>query len=384
MPAEVVDNWLRKGKPARINGLAARPIEHPSMKGIALSVQRGQAEVFPLVAEDGSRWLLKKFHHQRSLDRGYLEAIGSLLPSGAAFQCGSVRRVLDRSAIRRAPNHFCTPTFTNWLDGTVLMPRIPGCDWASIADDLRDGNLNLETSQRVQLCRNLSRTVQQLEAAGCSHRDLSSGNVFIAPASLDVCLIDFDSLFHPTLTMPAATTCGTSGYTAPFAWRQGQPDAAASWCRQADRFALCLLNVEFLVVNRGSPVTNEGGIFDQEQLCGRRGAGLNRIRAALGSVALAAIPLVETALQSSTFSECPAPGDWLALCDQLAGPATVAPSLVDLEAIPDDYFHQLLRKQRPAAPLWPTPSLADLPQVDIALPAMARTVVSLPEDPWRL
>lgn len=383
MPADVVDNWLKKAKPARIANLAVRPLEHPSMKGVSLSVQRGQAEVFPLVADDGSRWLLKKFHRQRSLDRCYLESIGSLLPAGAAFVCGSGRRILDRKGIQKTPSHFYSAALADWLDETVLMPASSGRDWASIADDLRDGSLTLDMTQRVQLCRSLSRTVQLLESAGCSHRDLSSGNVFITPVSLEVCLIDFDSLFHPTLTMPAATTCGTSGYTPPFAWRHGQPDAAATWCPGADRYSLSLLDVEFLVVRPGSPITNEGGIFDQEQLRSRRGEGLARIRCELSSIAPAAVPLIEATLRSASCSECPAPDEWLALCDRLAGPMTAAPSLADLEAVPDDYFRQLLRKKRPAAPVWPAPRLADLPRVDMAIPAMTGPVVSLPEDPWR-
>jgi len=80
MPAEVMEYWLKCQKPAKINGFCVRPLEHNQLKNTVLSIKRGQAEVFILVADDGCWWILKKFHQDRGLDRLYLESISSVLP----------------------------------------------------------------------------------------------------------------------------------------------------------------------------------------------------------------------------------------------------------------------------------------------------------------
>jgi serine/threonine protein kinase len=161
-----------------------------------------------------------------------------------------------------------------------------GVDWAALADALREGKAELDPPQRIALCRGLAQLVQALEAAQCAHRDLSSSNVFIEPATLALALIDFDSLFHPSLTMPANTTCGTLGYTAPWAWRQDQLSGAATWSPAADRYALAILCAEFLLMDVGAALTAEGGMFDQDELRARQGPGV--------SAALARLVLYDT------------------------------------------------------------------------------------------
>jgi hypothetical protein len=55
---------------------------------------------------------------------------------------------------------------------------------------------------------------------------------------------------------------------------------------------------------------------------------------------------------------------------------------MELESIAPDYFEHLLQKQRPAAPVWPAPRLADMPMDLPALPHQPPLNVSLPTDPW--
>jgi len=58
--------------------------------------------------------------------------------------------------------------------------------------------------------------------------------------------------------------------------------------------------------------------------------------------------------------------------------------LEQLERIEKDFFERVLKKQRPAAPLWPAPRLDDVPMPIITRPpAVPEPVgVALPGDPW--
>ena len=382
MPAESIEHWMSTGLSALINGQALRPVEHQQMKGIPFSVQRAQAESYLLIASDGSRWILKKFHNGRSLDRSYLEWIARILPDDEGFRCGTARQVLTEAAMTPQLGCYHSAQLARWLEGTVLMPRIDGIDWACLADSLRDGSVQLDLSARVGLCRNLSRLVMLLEQAGCAHRDLSSGNVFFLVSGWQVVLIDFDSLYHPRLPMPSGTTCGTAGYTPHYVWCNGNAYARASWCAGADRYALSLLNVEFLVVGPKAPLTGEGGIFSQDELAIRRGSGLNQVRQHLQTECPDAVPLLDRTINSRGFQDCPSPLDWQRFCDGITSPAHQPPRLDDLEAFQGDYFEQMLKRLRPAAPIWPAPSLGELPVINWSTPIVPPVVVSLPPDPW--
>lgn len=404
MPAEVMDQWHQTGKPAQLGGVTVRPFTHPHMKGTVLSVQRGQAEVFLLIAEDGSCWVLKKFHRNRAPNWAYLAAVGSVLPCQPAFFSGRDRRLLDPRSLSQARGSYYSRALADWLDGTLLMPRVQGCDWAGLADGLRDGTVQMGQDGRLALCRELNQVVAALEACQCSHRDLSSGNVFIHMSDWTVLLIDFDSLYHPSLSMPAETTCGTEGYAAPSTWRQGQADARMSWCPRSDRYALGLLSVELLILDRSLPMTAEGGMFRQDELCRRKGPGLDLIRSRLQEAYPAAIPLLDAVLASTSFDDCPSPQDWLAICngglpavlsppgwsnkslkqlftrDRAAAPIWPAPRLDELET-PNRASRQSA-KQQILVSAWQPPSLSDLPEVNVELPAKPHPAPALPPDPW--
>ncbi len=384
MPAEVVEEWLVSRKPAQINGRLLRPVEHRGLSGTPLSIQKGQAEAFCLVDENGERWILKKFHSGRSLDRCYLETISSLLPQHNGFISGTHRQILSSESLDKAAGKHHSNQLAQWLDSTILMPQIDGLDWGSLADDLRDGTLELDNAQRVAMCRSLCRLALLLEKNNAAHRDLSSGNVFIHTNDWSVSLIDFDSLYHPGLTMPKATTCGTVGYAPPYAWQAGVLDASATWTPLADRYALGLLSVEFLILGKGAPLSAEGGMFDQDELRDGNGKSIEIARKGLSSEFPEANRLLEVVIDSSSFEECPSPQDWLAVCD---GSQVQPPQLIEMPAV-DDYFEEILRRQRPAVPLWPAPRLSDMPSVDVQLapaaPAPPLTVVALPPDPWEV
>lgn len=379
MPAEVVEQLLKSRRRADINSKHVRPMEHPCLKDTPISIQRGQAETFLLIDSRGNVWVLKKFHRGRDLDRYYLEAVCRVLPAHAAFRSGIDREVLCPQSIRRTAGCYYSQRLANWLDGTVIMPRVDGMDWAALADQLRDGALALDGDQRLALCRGLAEAVLLLEQHQVAHRDLSSGNVFADMKSWTIVLIDFDSLYHPSLPMPQATTCGTVGYAPPYAWSQGSLDASTSWCVGADRYALALLCAEFLSMRPGAPLSAEGGIFEQNELRARSGPSIDFALAILAAEFPEALPLFEAAIRSTSFGGCPPPTDWL---DISACNRAKLPQLADIEEIEQDYFNQILASRRPPAPLWPAPKLSDIPEPLMSIPRPSFHVVPLPPDPW--
>jgi serine/threonine protein kinase len=384
LSCEPVEQWLISGRSALIGPHRLKPIEHTYAKGKPLSSQKGQAEAFFLIDERGTWWILKKFRPTCLLDPAYLTRVASLLPREPGFVCGTERQILTIGALQQGGGYHHSRDLDRWLEGTVLMPRVKGIDWACLADDLRGGELVLEPAQRLTLCRNLTRWIELLEAHRCCHRDLSCGNIFIDVRTGTIYLIDFDSLFHPSLIMPNATTCGTAGYTAPYVWTNGHLDPARSWCEGADRYALTLLNAEMLLVHRGTAATGEGGIFDQEELRSRSGQGIDSIVAELRTPYPQAAAILLQAIGSRTPADCPSPQAWNSLLQNAPGGMVGLPRLADLPD-PADRMAELLARTQPAAPLWPAPSLKDVPIVIPRLPtgpSVATPTLELPPNPW--
>lgn len=384
MPYNVIDEWLTSGRSAWIGPHRLRPIEHALAKGKPLSSQRGQAEAFFLIDEGGTGWVLKKFRQGCVLASPYLVRIATVLPKNPAFLCGTERQILTPGVLQQTKGFYYSKGLDQWLEGTILMPTVKGFDWAGLADEVREGEIVLEPPLRMTLCHNLARIVELLEAHVCAHRDLSCGNVFIEPGTGEVCLIDFDSLFHPSITMPNATTCGTEGYTAPYAWATGKLDPRCTWCEGADRYALALLNVEMLLVDRGTKATSEGGIFQQEELKNRSGKGIDSIVAALETHYPEATPLLLQAIRSHTPADCPPPGAWNSLFQNAAAPTADQPKLADLPDL-TDRIADMVARSRPPAPLWPAPTLRDLPAFVPQLPSQKCILIpslQLPPDPW--
>jgi serine/threonine protein kinase len=381
---EPVEKWLQSGRNAWIGPLRLKPVEHTYAKGKPLSSQKGQAEAFFLIDEYRKWWILKKFRQACRLDSRYLTRVASLLPRQPGFVCGTNRQILTSGSLQKAKDTHYSKDLDRWLDGTILMPRVKGVDWACLADDARNGDIVLEPPQRLALCRRLTQLVELLEAHRCSHRDLSCGNIFIDIANCDIVLIDFDSLFHPSLIMPTATTCGTAGYTAAYMWTKGNLDARRSWCESADRYALAMLNVEMLLVSKGTPATGEGGIFDQDELRNGSGHGIDSALAQLKTRYPQAATLLLQAIRSQTPADCPAPRAWNNLFQGVLDGPVDLPRLADLMN-PANRISELLARTRPAAPLWPAPRLQEMP---VRIPQIPKTpnvppqIVYLPPEPW--
>jgi hypothetical protein len=183
-------------------------------------------------------------------------------------------------------------------------------------------------------------------------------------------LIDFDSLFHPSLRMPPTTTCGSPGYSPPYHWRNGRLDAAATWCERADRYALALINAEFLTIDVGAPLSSEGGVFEQDELRARKGSSIEWVCSRLSSTFPAAAKLLRIAVDSQNPDACPSPRDWADFCSQYPAPAQVHPQ----------------QSQETPAAQWPAPSLEEIPVFDPGSLQLtpAGVPVSLPPDPWEV
>ena len=384
MATEVMEQWVKNGRYAVVNQRRIKPIENTRLKGKPLSSQKGQAEAFFLI-DDKRDWLvLKKFNTGRAPDRAYLSKVGSLLPMDPGFTCGTDRQILSKTDLVKIKGCHYNAELARWLDGTVIMPKVSGYDWSTVADDIRVGTTNLDTTQRFTLCRNLTRLIELLEEGHCCHRDLSCGNIFIESSTGAVSLIDFGSFYHPSLSMPKVTTCGTEGYTAPYAWDNSTPNARRTWCEGADRYALSLLNAEFLVVTKGTEVTSEGGIFEQDELRNRFGRKINSILSELRRQYPPAAQLLKRTIHSRNPKDCPSPQEWNQFLDG-AGVVSTPVTLADIPEPSAARISDILNRCRPAAPIWPAPSLSEIPLKIPQIPksrSIAPRVVSLPPDPW--
>jgi serine/threonine protein kinase len=354
--------WLAGQRRASIEGINLLPQENTYLKGNPLVVARGQAQAFYLHDETRRVWILKKFLPGRNPNAQYIQAVQSLIPRHPGFESGYQRKVLSQASV--AGSKLPSPDFPAWIENTILMPRVIGSDWAYIADKVRDGTIHLTPEQRLLMCRNLSEKIGVLESSGLSHRDLSSTNVFIDTNTWTVHLIDWDSIYHSSLTMPPNTTFGTRGYIAPFVRVEGMEDAQTTWMGRADRFSLGLLNIEFLSVERNSPLTGDGGIFDQDEIYNRGGSGIKKIVGRLQLDFPHALGLFDGVLRAGYFDECPSPDEWQSL-----GAGVTAPSLKEVYDPQPDFlkFIQQIQKAPPKIER-PAPRLSDFEVPDLSEP----------------
>jgi len=384
MAAQEIEAWLHSGEVATIAGLRLKPRPHPLTPLTPLLISRGQAAAFYTVADDGSQWIIKKFHPGRSPDAGYLQAIRSIIPGFDSFKAGKERKILSQADLS---DGYQSRALGDWLAGTVLMPKISGIDWVAIADKTRSGELVLSREVRAHLCHKLAQAVSNLEKYRCAHRDLSCANLYIDETTWDVFLIDWDSVYHPNLIMPSNTTLGTSGYIAPFVWSANNINPTVTWAERADRFALAICCTEFLATSYGSAFAGDGGMFKQEDLRGRSGSTVEQALATLRREFPDAALLFEQTLMAQTYDECPSPEAWYRCTESILGVDVITPYLDEIPWSDNDFL-TFLSRLSPPAPVWPAPPLPDaidftnilqqsaLPQVPIP------QAPSLPEDPW--
>lgn len=309
---DVIDRWLGAGQTARISGLDFTPLAHPILPDTAQRIVKGQAAGYLLRQHpQGNVWFLKKFAPSRRPSDAYLQAVDRCLPGGVEFFTCTQRRLITANHVDHRYSAYKAAEFLSWIEGTILMPKVPGSPWSSVADSLREGESTLTLEQRLTAGMNLAECIDRLEAGGCCHRDLSASNVFVDQDGR-IYLIDWDSLCHPNLPFQANTTVGTAGYIAPFTRAaSGAWDASCSWRPYADRYALAILIAEILLTGAGrAPAQEDGTMFAQKQLEDPDN-GLTKERIDdLWRLDRAAGQLLWKALHASSFGTCPPPAQW--------------------------------------------------------------------------
>jgi len=358
MSVEIVKKWLAGGKYAKVNGCVVRPVPHPIIKDEPLAIEKGQAVAICLTDEKGCRWILKQFRPGRELEIDYLRSVRAVLPKKPGLESGTQRQILSSQQIGRQSGCFYSSELANFLNGAILMPRVEGTDWAGVAHDIRQGTIDPPRQQRVTLGQKLADLIEALEAAGCAHRDLASGNVFVDITSRRIRLIDFDSLYQDRLSRPANTTAGTSGYSAPYAFDGDDLSAEKTWRPYADRYALGLLVVEFCLMDRNCPVTGDGGMFDQKELCRRQGRGLATARNALSRDWPNLVEPFDATIRSRGFASCPSPKNWHNALSQDALPLAYPGLLTDVSTA--SFEEILARAAQSKTPTWPAPTLSSI------------------------
>ena len=145
---------------------------------------------------------------------------------------------------------------------------------------------------------------------------------------------------------------------------------------------------EILLVDPSIKATGEGGIFDQEELNNQSGRNIDLIFDKLNSMLPLAAQLLEAAIRSSKFQDCPSPGEWLTLFNTVPGFGIKPPSLSDIPDFSIANLKTILqkRKAKVAEPMWPVPKLDDMVTTQIKLPRENPIIsvnISLPSDPWK-
>lgn len=306
-------DWLDSGHAAVIDGLALRPQPHPYSARMVLSTSKGQAEVYYLRDDVRGEWMLKKFHPGCAPDPANILAVQSLVPRDKGFEAAYLRRCLRRDMVSRTG--YSPPELIEWIDGTILMPRVIAADWSEVVGNVRDGTRDLSLADRVTLAENLCARVEVLEEVQLAHRDLSATNVML-DTFLGIHLIDWDSLYSPSLQMPANTTVFTTGYAAPFI-RERNDDPVSTWTSGGDRFALAVLILELFAAEPGCALTGDGGLLDQIELNARGGAGIGQALDAAAGRTSVVEPLFQRALQARAAIDCPSPREWLHALHQI-------------------------------------------------------------------
>jgi len=310
---DIVNEWLGSDQTVRLCGLDLKPIPHSVFYDRVLCIVKGQASVYFLRDQrHRNSWLLKVFNPGRRPTDDYLNAVSQHLPGPAAFFTCTQRRILTEDHLDLKSSNYRNAAIARLIDGAVMMPKVPGATWASMADDLRDGTQQLPPARRLQMSLNLARSVSALEAGQCSHRDLSATNVFFDQDDRAY-LIDWDCLYHPKLSFQSNTTVGTMGYIASFLKvTEGHADGARSWCEYADRFALAVLIAEILLVGPETASPNEdGSLFSQAQIDALDHEFVQDQIKQLRQLSKSCASLVEQTFNSTSFTQCPSPDDWI-------------------------------------------------------------------------
>lgn len=313
--SDVVQAWLRSGEYAVLAAIPLVPRHCYLDSSLPMVIESEEGLSYVLVDNIKRGWILKKFFPCQAPARAYTEAVQELIPHGPGFESGFNREVLKSSST--SPVGFYSDEFKSWIDGTILMPQVVAPTWADLAQAIRNQTESLLRSERLSLCWKLSKMIARLESLGLAHRDLSSENVLIDLANTKPHLIDWDNLYHVNLPMASNAEFGTSGYLPPFRKTDELGMTTLVWEARSDRFALAILNSEFLAAQVGMSCVETDGLLQQSDIDSKHGPTLSELRKTLGGRFPDALALLDQALNASSFAQCPCPVAWMRFVETL-------------------------------------------------------------------
>jgi serine/threonine protein kinase len=270
--------------------------EHPNAKGLMFSAEGGKGIVYQVTDRKRKRWGLKIFFQKFRTQR-MLESAESLhLVARYEGLMAAARRIVT-------PGEGDARTYQD-LHYSVLMPWVPGRTWFDSLQRLE--NKKPEERSRLyelgdgrQRANQFLRVMEQLEALGAAHTDISAGNVMIDYAANSTQLLDLEDMYLPSGPEPEPKATGTPGYD--------HPSGIHTWRPSGDRYAAAVLSAELLLMSADEfareAVSN--GFF-----LGNRGQAVARGRFSeaepfLKQVAPGFAMLFTEAWTSDTLDSCP-------------------------------------------------------------------------------
>jgi hypothetical protein len=211
--------------------------EHPGAKGLMFSAEGGKGIVYQVTDRNRKRWGLKIFFLKYRTQR-MLESAESLhLVARYEGLMAAARRIVT-------PGEGDARTYPD-LHYSVLMPWVPGRTWFDSLQRLE--NKKPEERSRLyelgdgrQRASQFLRVMEQLEALGAAHTDISAGNVMIDYAANSTQLLDLEDMYLPSGPEPEPKATGTPGYD--------HPSGIHTWRPSGDRYAAAVLSAELLLM----------------------------------------------------------------------------------------------------------------------------------------
>ncbi|BBM85711.1 protein kinase domain-containing protein [Candidatus Uabimicrobium amorphum] len=307
-----IQRWSKSGLPMVIKNSQLSPIT----KNKELETHHGeQGTAYGIVQKStGKEWVIKKFNQGCLPPKNYLKNIRKVVPDDPAFISAKKRLILVPDDLRNKPKNYHSFQMARWLENSILMQKAPGKSWKDLSGEIRDGKCKIKKNKRLSIAHNLVNAVNTLEENNCAHRDLSHENIYIDLDDNGVYFVDWDTMYHTSLPYVKNTSCGTSGYRAPWITESAKKD----WQHHSDRFALGILLAEILLMKIDERPTKQGVMFtdeilqkEQDPFVAQKVQKMYEYSENMGDLFL-------QCLTAKSFAECPVPQQWSDALSEIA------------------------------------------------------------------
>lgn len=282
--------------------------EHPAAPGLPYGQRGKRAEVYQLVAPDGSLHAFKVF-------------VAAFRTPRIAENTLGLRRFAHLPGLEACIRTVLTPqSHTALIDRhhdlayAVLMPWVRGETWF----DIVGARQQMTAEHSRMIAGALAHVLASMEVNGVAHCDLSGPNTLVRldEAPISVALVDVEDMHGPGLVRPEKAPGGSPGY----AHRQVRSGA---WSSMADRFAGAILLAEMLgwCDARIRASASDESYFDADEIQQPSSARLDTLVKVLYEHYGATITRAfNRAWYSERLDECPEMSEW---ADALGMPAQV-------------------------------------------------------------